>query len=248
MTARQASQIPPTCAMSLRAQKLQGPDVSLKFGASIAVNRSWHLSAARIADAVFFRRCSEEDTVKKITFVALLLAGIYGFGIPVTFAQDNPSKGATSDVINSDSVLDQQFLVLRKDIRSVRKQTIAANLTLTDDEAPKFWPVYEQYSDELEKITDTKLALIAEYAEEYGNLTDEEADSLVCRWLDTDTAVDQLRQKYVPILRKVLPGKKAATFFQLDRQLGMTVEIHLTSRLPLMQGQGQVSNSVAPSA
>ena len=175
--------------------------------------------------------------MKKITFAVLLFAGIYGFAIPAMFAQDNASKVAAADVINSDSVLDQQFLVLRKDIRSARKQTIAAHLTLTDDEAPKFWPVYEQYSDELEKITDTKLELIAEYAEEYGTLTDEEADSLVCRWLDTDAAVDQLRQKYVPILRKVLPGKKTATFFQLDRQLGMTVDIHLTSRLPLMQGR-----------
>lgn len=176
--------------------------------------------------------------MKKITFAALLFAGIYGFGNPAMFAQDNISKAAAADVINSDAVLDQQFLVLRKDIRSVRKQTIAANLTLTDDEAPKFWPVYEQYSDELEKINDVKLALIEEYAEEYRTLTDEEADSIVCRWLDTDTAVDQLRQKYVPILRKVVPGKKAATFFQLDRQLGMTIDIRLTSRLPLMQGQG----------
>lgn len=186
------------------------------------------------------RRCSEkdeEDTVKKITFAALLFVGIYGFSIPATFAQDNASKAAAADVINSDAVLDQQFLVLRKDIRSARKQAIAMNLTLTDDEAPKFWPVYEQYSDELERITDIKLALIAEYAEEYGTLTDEEADSLVGRWLDTDTAIDHLRQKYVPILRKVLPGRKAATFFQLDRQLGMTVDIRLTSRLPLMQGQ-----------
>ena len=184
----------------------------------------------------YSRHCSGKDTVKKITFAALLFAGIYGFGNPAMFAQDNTSKAAAEDVINSDSVLDWQFLVLRKDIRSARKQTIAATLTLTDDEAPKFWPVYEQYSDELEKITDIKLALIAEYAEEYGTLTDEEADSLVGRWLETDTAVDQLRQKYVPILRKVLPGKKAATFFQLDRQLGMTVDIRLTSRLPLMQG------------
>ena len=175
--------------------------------------------------------------MKKITLIAFLFMGIYGFGNSAMYAQNNSSKATAADVINSDAIVDQQFLVLRKDIRSARKQTIAVNLTLTDDEAPKFWPVYEQYSEELEKITDIKLALIAEYAEGYGTLTDEEADSLVSRWLDTDSAVDQLRRKYVPILRKVLPAKKAATFFQLDRQLGMTVDIHLTSRLPLMQGQ-----------
>lgn len=223
--------------MSLWARQLQGPDISLWFGASIALTTKLAGFSSAGCRCGLFSALQRKDTVKKITFAVLLFAGIYGFGIPATFAQDNASKAAAADVIYSDSALDQQFLALRKDIRSVRKQTIAANLTLTDDEAPKFWPVYAQYSDELEKITDTKLALIAEYAEEYGSLTDEEADSLVCRWLDTDTAIDQLRQKYVPILRKVLPGKKAATFFQLDRQLGMTVDIHLTSKLPLMQGQ-----------
>ena len=71
----------------------------------------------------------------------------------------------------------------------------------------------------------------------YGTLTDEQADSLVRRWLDADIASAQLRQRYVPIVRKVLPGKKAATFFQLDRRISMMVDVQLTSQLPLVQSQ-----------
>jgi len=127
--------------------------------------------------------------------------------------------------------------LLRKDIRSIKKQLIAANLTLTDGEAIKFWPVYEQYSVELGKINDTRASLIKEYANGYGTLTDEQADSLVRRWLDADIAPAQLRQRYVPIVRKVLPGKKAATFFQLDRRISMMVDVQLTSQLPLVQSQ-----------
>jgi hypothetical protein len=33
--------------------------------------------------------------------------------------------------------------MMRKDIRSQRKQFIAADLKLTDSEAEKFWPVFE---------------------------------------------------------------------------------------------------------
>jgi len=127
--------------------------------------------------------------------------------------------------------------LLRKDIRSIKKQLIAANLTLTDSEATKFWPAYEQYSVELGKINDTRASLIKEYANGYGTLTDKQADSLVRRWLDADIASAQLRQRYVPIVRKVLPGKKAATFFQLDRRIGMMVDVQLTSQLPLVQSQ-----------
>jgi len=45
-----------------------------------------------------------------------------------------------------DAFSDQQVAMLRKDIRSMKKQLIATNLTLTESESIKFWPVYEQYS------------------------------------------------------------------------------------------------------
>ena len=60
---------------------------------------------------------------------------------------------------------------------------------------------------------------------------------MIRRWLDTDIAVSALRQKYVPILRNVLPGKKAATFFQLDRRISIMIDLQLTSQLPLVQSQ-----------
>jgi hypothetical protein len=81
------------------------------------------------------------------------------------------------------------------------------------------------------------VACSKEYADEYGTLSDEQADSLIRRWLDTDISAAQLRQKCVPILRKVLPAKKTATLFQLDRRIGMMIDVELTSRLPLMQSQ-----------
>jgi hypothetical protein len=57
------------------------------------------------------------------------------------FGQDKSSKAVAADVIRSDTLMDQQFLLLRKDIRSTKKQVAAANLTLTENEAVKFWPV-----------------------------------------------------------------------------------------------------------
>jgi hypothetical protein len=170
--------------------------------------------------------------VKKITFVVLVLIGIYMLGSARAIAQDTGKADSTANALT-----DQQLALLRKDIRSVKKQLIAANLSLTDSEATKFWPLYEQYSGDFGKITETRAAIIKEYSDGYGTLTDEQADSLIRRWLDTDISAAQLRQKYVPILRKVLPGKKAATFFQLDRRISMMIDLQLTSQLPLVQSQ-----------
>jgi len=175
--------------------------------------------------------------LKKIMIPMLVLTGVSMLGSADVVAQDAPTHSATAAPGSADAFTNQQFALLLKDIRSVKKQVIAANMTLTDGEATKFWPVYEQYSADFAKINDTRAALVKEYSEEYGTQTDEQADSLVRRWLDVDIAAAQLRQKYVPIFRKVLPGTKAATFFQLDRRISMMIDVQLTSQLPLMQSQ-----------
>ncbi len=175
--------------------------------------------------------------MKRITIPMLVLTGVSMLGSAGVFAQDAPTHSATAAPGGAEAFTNQQFALLLKDIRSIKKQVIAANLTLTDGEATKFWPVYEQYSADFAKINDTRAALVKEYSEEYGTQTDEQADSLVRRWLDVDIAAAQLRQKYVPIFRKVLPGKKAATFFQLDRRISMMIDVQLTSQLPLVQSQ-----------
>jgi hypothetical protein len=172
----------------------------------------------------------------KITFAALVLVGLCVVGSPMALAQNASSQSATADS-TANAITDQQLTLLRKDIRSIKKQLIASNLTLTDSEATKFWQVYGQYSTETESINDTRTAIIKEYSEDYGTLTDDQADNLIRRWLDADIEQTKLRQRYVPIFRKVLPGKKAATFFQLDRRISTMIDLQVTSQLPLAQSQ-----------
>ncbi len=101
----------------------------------------------------------------------------------------------------------------------------------------KFWPIYDQYTTELIAINDKKFGLIQDYADNWGKMTNEQSLSFIRQWLDADIAVAQLRQKYVPIVSKVLDGKKSATFFQLDRRIAMMIELQVSSQMPLVQAQ-----------
>lgn len=177
----------------------------------------------------------KEVVVNRLTYAAIAFLGVILSGATRLAAQDHPALAGSSD--NASAA--QQIALMRKDIRSMKRQIIAANLDLTDTEATKFWPVYEQYSADVEKINDARVALIGEYKEGRLTLTDEQADSLIRRWLDTDIAASNLRQKYVPIFRKVLPGKTAATFFQLDRRISMMIDLQVTSHIPLVQSQDE---------
>lgn len=176
--------------------------------------------------------------MKKTLVVTLLLAGGGFFWGPGLHAQAASSGQATASANKNDQAsIDQDVSLLRQDLRSKKKQLIAANLQLTDAEATKFWPVYDQYAAELTKLGDEKYALIKEYAQGFGTLTNEQALSLLTRSLALDEKIAQLRTKYVPIVNKVLPGTKTATFFQMDRRITALLDLQLASEIPLVQEQ-----------
>lgn len=170
--------------------------------------------------------------MKKQILTGVVLAGALFLQIPA--AQGQASAPAQT---GNQAQLDKDVSLLRQDLRSQKKQLIAANLSLTADEATKFWPVYDQYSAELQKLGDQKYALIKEYAQGFGSLTDDQALSLAKRSLALDEQTAALRSKYLPIVNKVIPGKKTATFFQLDRRISLLMDLQLASEIPLVQQQ-----------
>ena len=135
----------------------------------------------------------------------------------------------------------QDLEALRVELRTARKQIIAQNLTLTPEESTRFWPVYDQYQVDLSKIKDDQYALIAEYANTYGRYDDAKATDFITRWLDLDVRTTALRAHYVPIVGRVLPGVKAATFFQMDRRVSMLIDQRIAALLPVLQFQSQVA-------
>lgn len=155
----------------------------------------------------------------------------------VAVAQDKVIKSDRQ--VSSDQqdqpITDADIQMLRKNLRSQRKQVIAANMNLTDAEAEKFWPVYDQYVSELVANNNKKYDLIKQYVQQQGNLTDAQADAAVNQWIEVDEAVAQLRLKYVPLFRKVLSPKDTALFYQVDRRIQLMIDLQLASALPVME-------------
>ena len=131
--------------------------------------------------------------------------------------------------------LDAEVDLTRKDLRNQKKQIVAQNLPITPDEATKFWPVYDQYTADTIKVNDQRYALIKDYAAAYNNMTDEQASGYIKRWIGVDDAATQLRLKYIPMFEKVIPEKKVAMFFQIDRRLGLLLELQIAGQLPLVE-------------
>jgi hypothetical protein len=162
----------------------------------------------------------------------VVLASAYIAYYRQPYAQKPSQASATTK-----SNVEQDIKLLREDIRSRKKQLIAANLKLTADQATRFWPLYDQYAADLSRIGDQQTALIREYADQWGTMTDEQASRLAKRSLAMDERIAQLRVKYLLIFSQAVPGQVVATFYQLDRRFQALVEIQLASQIPLVQDQ-----------
>jgi hypothetical protein len=142
----------------------------------------------------------------------------------------------------SPTVTDQDIALLRQDIRAMKMRVIGENMSLSDAEAQKFWPIYKHYADDLHDVHNEKYALLKQYAETWSTMTDQDALIYVRRSMEVDKEAQELRLKYVPVVTEVLPGKKAATFFQLERKLCLMVDLQLFSQIPLAHEKESSSN------
>jgi len=175
---------------------------------------------------------------RKLIFMLTVVGYLTYLGSgPFAKTPASPQTPASQTATTSQSGVDQNIDLLRHDIRSKKKQLVAANLQLADSEATKFWPVYDQYTTDLVKINDEKYALIKDYADSWGTMTDDQALSLTNRALAVEKNVADLRIRYVPIFSKVISGKKVATFFQIERRVQAVIDLQLSSQLPLVQAQ-----------
>jgi hypothetical protein len=150
-------------------------------------------------------------------------------------AQQPAPSSRQSANMTAEQVNDANIQLMRQDIRAERKKIVAANMPLTEEEATKFWPVYDLYIAETIKVNDVRFALVKEYAKNYETTTDAQADSFIKRWLALDHDNTQLRLKYIPEFEKVISHKKTAMFFQIDRRVAMMIELQLASQVPLVK-------------
>jgi hypothetical protein len=178
---------------------------------------------------------------KKHFFFVAALAVVLLLTRNSAVAQDSGSQPTRQDTApnrfangaNFQAPSDQDIQLLRKDLRSQKKQIVAANMNLTDVEAEKFWPVYDQYTADLTRINDAKAALIKEYLQTFDMMTGEQAESYIRKRGSVEESIMQLRLKYIPVFRKVLSGRQTALFFQIDWRLGLMIDLQL-AQMPLI--------------
>jgi hypothetical protein len=125
--------------------------------------------------------------------------------------------------------------LLRSDVKTKKVEIIRQNLTLTDEQSRKFWPLQQGYENELSKLADERVNVIRDYAKNWDNLADVEAKDLGNRMLDFQKKRVDLRKKYFDRISKEVTPTIAAKFFQMEIQLEDLIDLEIASSIPLVK-------------
>ena len=124
--------------------------------------------------------------------------------------------------------------ILRDTLRSNKKALVAVNLTLGDEEARAFWPVYDRYQAELTVVADRLLQVMDEYKRTFGNTTDDEARKLVDSYLAVQRDRVALLDSYVERFAAILPGRTLMRFYQIENKIHTVLLYELAETIPVI--------------
>jgi hypothetical protein len=127
--------------------------------------------------------------------------------------------------------------IIHEKLKADKKLIVAKYMELTESEAKRFWPVYEEYQKDLQKSNERLLRLLESYAADYRNksLTDEKAKQLLDEWIAIEQDEGKRRSSYAPKVLKALPAKKAARYLQIENEFRTLLRYDLAATVPLVQ-------------
>jgi hypothetical protein len=125
--------------------------------------------------------------------------------------------------------------IVRDAIRANKKALVSANVTLTDDEAARFWPVYDRYQKELAAVNDRFAKVLTDYAASFEDLSNEKAVALAKDYLATEEDRLKVRRAYLAALEKALPGRKAVRVYQIENKIDAVVRYDLATEIPVVK-------------
>ena len=104
----------------------------------------------------------------------------------------------------------------REDIESMKIAFLTRRLNLTPEEAKKFWPVYNQFSEELKSVRETRNKAGRDVKDNFQQMTDKEIEKVVDSEISYRQQELDILKKYNAQFKQTLPVRKVALLYRAE--------------------------------
>jgi len=148
----------------------------------------------------------------------------------VLFVVLTVALSVTAALADNDAYLE----LLKSDVRAEKIAIVTEVMEFNDAEAASFWPIYREYDRQLQMIVDDRIKMIKQFAAHYGTFDDRRAKKIAEKAFWLESRRTNLKRKFFPRFSKAVGAKRAAQFFQLERQINLLIELQIAAELPLI--------------
>lgn len=98
----------------------------------------------------------------------------------------------------------------KEQIKAMKVAYITNELSLTPDEAAKFWPLYNAFEDKQQEIRKQKLKGYLDRTDDdsFENVSEKEASAILTQMESTEDELHQAKKKFVASLKGIIPATK----------------------------------------
>jgi Spy/CpxP family protein refolding chaperone len=104
----------------------------------------------------------------------------------------------------------------RENVEAMKIGFLTDRLDLTPEEARKFWPVYNQYSDEMDKLRKSRRLILMEARQNMEEMSDAEAEKFVDSELKFRQDELDIMKNYHPRFKSILIPRKVAKLYKAE--------------------------------
>ena len=123
---------------------------------------------------------------------------------------------------------------LRQEAGQDRRNIVRANMLLTETESARFWPLYDDYRAERQKIGDRRVRLITDFFAEEHSMSEDEARTLANEDFAIEKDISELKAKWYKKMTKELSERTVARFFHIDEKLDAAADLARAANIPLI--------------
>ena len=142
---------------------------------------------------------------------------------------------ATAQTGGDGAAMEEAFAMARIFMTTERDLVLEEELQFSAAEKEGFWPIYEDYRADIEIVQDQYAELVAGYAANYLNLSENAADTMINEYFTIEIRLLEVRQGYVGRFRGVLSAQKLARFYQIENKIDAVAQLILMKDIPLVE-------------
>lgn len=118
--------------------------------------------------------------------------------------------------------------------KTEKKAMVQDYMELDEEQAKKFWPIYEEYEENRKALVEKRIAMLGKFADHHSKLSDAMAKEIAEEFFTLRNEDYKMQKKYFKKISKAIGAAKATYFIQLEEYIRTAINYELDDVIPFV--------------